>query len=154
MHAHTRIAPGLAVPILIRVLGLAVLAAGCTETALMVGAQASQAGVTLYERRGGFDAWHLAHHEDVVDALERAAEIMDLETTLRDDEREHEVRFEFRTARDEDVEVQVQCQGDAITVTRFEVGWLGSPGLARLLYKLLLRELGSPGAPGESRLPG
>lgn len=126
-------------------LALAATLAGCSGPALLVGAQASQAGVSLFDRRGGFDAWHLARFDAVEAALRHAAGRMGL-TLVEDELEEGRAWMVFETDRGEEVEVEVLRHGEGITVTAFEVGWFGSAGLARLLFKLTVSELSRSGA--------
>lgn len=131
-------------PLLAALAGAA--AAGCTglePAAVSAGATAAQSGISILER-GKARSFELARFPDVVDALRRAGERLELRLTT-DQADDHRARLVFRDERGESVVAVVERRTGAVTLLQTDVGVFGNVGLATLLMNQVYAELARAG---------
>ena len=122
---------------------LALSTCGCLFPAAIgtVGAVGSDAPtVWSHWGDGQGERFCLADYGDVIDAAQRAAEVLSLELQEKRIE-ERWACFRFVDAENDKVELCIRRRSNTMTSIRFDVGWFGSMALGRLLDQQIVAEL-------------
>jgi len=116
---------------------------GCLSSMALnsVGAAAGGAPVSFENSGGGKgESFWIASYDDVIAASLRAGEALSLETKEKKIEKD-QAFFRFYDAKKEKVDLFIERRSDTVTSIKFDVGWLGSAALGRLMAGQIIIEL-------------
>ncbi len=111
----------------------------CTIAAAGAAMSAAQSGATII-KKGRVTTAVLARYEDVLEAVEHARDVLSLDTRREVDNEDHRAYF-FEEADGGKMSVYVSRRTDSVTSIVIDVGTLGRPDVARLMYAQVMDNL-------------